>query len=144
LGSLISARPGVPLDFAFPHEAGALRRRVYRKWLLTHPSTQTMLPQVRSNMKQLRSRLQEAMAAPGKQSELASFLSAPLASVSRWLSGKREPGGEITLSMLAWVQAEEANKTSLGRAQTRPEPKTQLRKSQHENQKSGPRRKYQN
>jgi hypothetical protein len=30
-----------------------------------------------------------------------------LASVSRWLSGEREPGGEIALLMLKWVELQE-------------------------------------
>jgi DNA-binding transcriptional regulator YiaG len=44
---------------------------------------------------------------PGKKTELANFLNAPLESVSRWLSGKREPGGETTLRLLRWVEHQE-------------------------------------
>lgn len=53
-------------------------------------------------------RLNEAAGAAGKKTELATFLNAPLESVSRWLSDKREPGGDVTLRMLQWVEAQEA------------------------------------
>lgn len=43
----------------------------------------------------------------GKKSELAKYLGVPLASVSQWLSGDREPGGETTLRLLHWVQQQE-------------------------------------
>jgi hypothetical protein len=59
----------------------------------------------------LLARLRKATEEPGKKSELAKFLDAPLASVSRWLSldpkVAREPGGEIALKMLHWVEAQE-------------------------------------
>lgn len=58
-------------------------------------------------------RLRKATAETGKKSELADFLkrvtkaNVPLASVSRWLSGEREPGGEMTLLLLRWVELQE-------------------------------------
>jgi len=59
-------------------------------------------------LSKLLERLNAAVSERGKRSELAAFLNVPLAGVSQWLSGKREPGGERTLQLLAWVQAEEA------------------------------------
>lgn len=54
-------------------------------------------------------RLRKATSAPGKKTELAEALrpKVPLASVSRWLSGEREPGGEATLQLLRWVEMQE-------------------------------------
>jgi transcriptional regulator with XRE-family HTH domain len=99
---------------------------------------------VNSLLANLLSRLKRATFQRGKKTGLARFLRVPLVSVSRWLSGEREPGGETTLRILAWVQEEEGKqKGSPGRALTRPEPKTQRRKIKDEKPKSGPRRHYQ-
>jgi uncharacterized protein YjcR len=59
--------------------------------------------------------------------------------IKKWITQRKyEPGGEVTLAMLEWVQAEEGKaKRSPGRAATRPEPKTQLRRISHEKPKSG-------
>jgi len=103
---------------------------------LTGVDVSVNIASVNSQLANLLHRLHIVTKEPGKKSELADFLSAPLASVSRWLSGEREPGGETTLRMLEWVRAQEANQTkSPGRALTQPEPKTQLRKMSHEKQK---------
>ena len=83
----------------------------------------------------LLARVNRITSARGKKSELARFLGEPRQRVNDWLSGARAPGGEITLQLLEWVQAEEANqKTSPGRASTRPERKTQVGKSSYEKQ----------
>jgi transcriptional regulator with XRE-family HTH domain len=78
---------------------------------LTPASTSATLPSVKSQLESLLVTLNRLAKAPGKKTELADFLGAPLASVSRWLSGKRDPGGETTLRLLEWVQAEEAKQT---------------------------------
>lgn len=54
-------------------------------------------------------RLRTATAAPGKKTELAAALNpkVPLESVSRWLSGSREPSGEVALQLLRWVELQE-------------------------------------
>jgi transcriptional regulator with XRE-family HTH domain len=49
----------------------------------------------------------------GKKAELAEFLNATPSSLSHWLSGNRQPGGEVTLRMLEWVQAEKAKQKAL-------------------------------
>jgi hypothetical protein len=64
---------------------------------------------VKVQLPSLLERLKKATQAPGKKTELAKFLSkqlaakVPLASVSRWLSGEREPGGEVALQLDAWA-----------------------------------------
>jgi hypothetical protein len=62
---------------------------------------------VKAQLPELLERLKKATAQPGKKTALAKFLKAPLASVSRWLSGEREPGGEVTLKLLRWCEFQE-------------------------------------
>jgi len=62
---------------------------------------------VKAHLPQLLERLKRATVASGSKSDLADFLGVPLASVSRWLSGDREPGGEYVLQMLTWVERQE-------------------------------------
>lgn len=54
-------------------------------------------------------RLRKATAQAGKKTELAGALNpkVPLESVSRWLSGSREPSGEVALQLLRWVEMQE-------------------------------------
>jgi len=102
--------------------------------VLTQASIATNLPDVKSQLDNLLGDLNRLAAAPGKKTELALFLGAPLASVSRWLAGEREPGGETTLRMLKWVGIQGRLQKSPGDALTPPEHKTQVRKSCHEKQ----------
>lgn len=76
-----------------------------RKGVLTHSETHVKTAAVKPQpqLPILLDELKKATAEPGKKSALAKFLGAPLASVSRWLSGEREPGGEITLRMRYWL-----------------------------------------
>jgi hypothetical protein len=86
------------------------------KQYLTETSTSTKLQSVKAQLTYLRERLNRATKESGKMSALADFLGkavghrVPLASVSRWLSGKREPGGQITLLLLRWVEQQERQK----------------------------------
>lgn len=86
------------------------------KKVLTDTATFGIPVAVKHQMPNLLSRLNKATQEAGKMSALAAFLSkasgkkVPLASVSRWLSGKREPGGEIALQMLYWVEHPELQK----------------------------------
>ncbi len=77
---------------------------------LTNTATSSKLVGVKPQLPSLRERLNRATKEIGMMSALADFLHVPLASVSRWLSGKREPGGEITLKMLRWVEQQERQK----------------------------------
>lgn len=62
---------------------------------------------VRSPMANLLERLNRATQERGMKSKLARFMGVPLANVSQWLSGEREPGGETTLRLLQWVEQQE-------------------------------------
>jgi transcriptional regulator with XRE-family HTH domain len=75
--------------------------------MLTKTESSEILPPVKSQLKNLLADLNRLTKESGKKTELADYLGAPLASVSRWLSGEREPGGETTLKMLRWVQQQE-------------------------------------
>jgi DNA-binding transcriptional regulator YiaG len=77
---------------------------------LTETESSGSINDVKALLPKLLERLNKASAAPGKKSELAKFLGVPLASVSRWLSGDREPGGEITLKLFHWVEQQERQK----------------------------------
>jgi transcriptional regulator with XRE-family HTH domain len=105
------------------------------KTVLTRIAESGKLAPVKSQLKNLLADLNRLTREPGKKTKLADFLGAPLTSVSRWLSGEREPGGETTLRLLEWVLAEEAKQPkSPARATTRAERKTQVRKSVYEKQ----------
>lgn len=79
--------------------------------LLTETETSAKVSgDVKKQLPSLLERLKKATKETGKMSALADYLKVPLASVSRWLSGAREPGGEITLKMLNWVEQQERQK----------------------------------
>jgi transcriptional regulator with XRE-family HTH domain len=105
--------------------------------VLTDNAIIPTLAPVKSSLETLRSRLKRATQARGKKTELARFLRMSPESVSRYL-GSVEPGGETTLRILQWVEEQERQTKSPGSAQTRPERKTQSRKSTYEKPKSGP------
>ena len=92
------------------------------------------------NLATLRTRLVRLTKPIGMKGRLAHSLGVPQSRVSEWLSGRTAPGGETTLQLLNWVEHEEAKQKSPGRAETRPEPKAQLRKSKHAKPKSGPKK----
>jgi transcriptional regulator with XRE-family HTH domain len=77
---------------------------------LTNPATSVKPDDVKAQLPSLLARLNRETSETGRMSALAKFLGVPLASVSRWLSGKREPGGEITLRLLHWVEQQERQK----------------------------------
>ncbi|MEI9863029.1 MAG: hypothetical protein WDN00_00415 [Limisphaerales bacterium] len=55
-------------------------------------------------------RLNDATKNRGSKSALAEWLGVHRQSVTDWLSGKQEPGGEITLRLLQWVEQQERKK----------------------------------
>jgi transcriptional regulator with XRE-family HTH domain len=67
---------------------------------LTTDGVQPVLPK-------LIQRLKRATEARGSKSELAARLGVHRQCVTDWLSGKQEPGGEITLRLLHWVEQRE-------------------------------------
>ena len=97
-------------------------------------------PSVKYELAGLLDRLRNATGQPGSKSKLAASLGVPAASLSQWLAGTREPGGNYTLRLLQWVEQEERKqqKESPASATTPAEPKAQVIK-QHENENnSGP------
>jgi len=79
-------------------------------------------------------RIEKATAQRGKKTELATFLGTSPQGLNDWLSGRCEPGGEVTLLMLEWVTAEEAKQPNKkrGSALTPPRRKTRKLKSHYE------------
>ena len=65
---------------------------------------------VKTEMQQLLDRLNKATADRGMKVALARFMGVPLPSISFWLSGAKEPGGQTTLKLLKWVEEQEAKK----------------------------------
>ena len=110
----------------------AMGREPREKRVLTQASTCGIVPPVKAQLDNLLAKLNRLTQEPGKKTELAEFLGAPLASVSRWLSGKRDPGGETTLKMLRWVQEQESQQNALGSAINTTKGKATRRKVVHE------------
>jgi transcriptional regulator with XRE-family HTH domain len=65
---------------------------------------------VKPVMPKLIERLNKATEKRGSKAALAKWLGVHRQSVTDWLSGKQEPGGEITLKMLHWVEQRERQK----------------------------------
>jgi transcriptional regulator with XRE-family HTH domain len=65
---------------------------------------------VKHSMSKLLERLKKATAEHGQKTVLAKHLGVPPVSVSQWLSGVKEPGGETTLKLLNWVELQERQK----------------------------------
>lgn len=89
--------------------ARRLLRKAAENSSLTEAESIAKLSEVKPPFQKMLAEIRLATNAPGQMSALADYLgrktgkNVPLASVSRWLSGKREPGGEITLWMREWV-----------------------------------------
>jgi len=77
---------------------------------LTRVSESGNMSPVKSEMALLRARLAGATQGRGKKAELARLMRVTPATISQWLSGSREPGGEATLRLLHWVEQEERRK----------------------------------
>ena len=94
--------------------------------MLTHTAILGTLAPVKSQLDNLLDSFDDLIKRPGSKTDLANFLAVPLASVSRWLSGKREPGRTVTLKMLRWVEKQQRQqKQSAGSVEAPPAPKTQ-------------------
>ena len=147
---IMARYPRDPDDFAILDRIREIeeykRRRLFfdqsytqEKQVLTEASNRAILPPVKLQLENLLARAEALTQEAGSKSALADLLGAPLASVSRWLSGDREPGGETTLRLLQWVEQTEADqKRNAGSVSAQPARKTRIRKSQHEKQTSGP------
>jgi transcriptional regulator with XRE-family HTH domain len=94
---------------------------------------------MKSPLRSLLDRLVYVTAAYGKKAALAQALGVPQSRVSEWLHGKGEPSGEVTLLLLEWVTAEEAQqKENPGSVQPPPGRKAHSTQSKHEKGKTGP------
>jgi predicted transcriptional regulator len=111
-----------------------LGQQLPQKQLLTGVDDYVKLPPVKSHLDHLLAEFDRLIKEPRKKTELADFLGAPMASVSRWLSGKREPGRNTTLKMLRWVERQERQQNTLRTGTNSTKGKTQVRKSAHEKQ----------
>jgi transcriptional regulator with XRE-family HTH domain len=85
-----------------------------------------------SEIGNLLDRIKKLAAQPGKKAALAKFLDVPQSRIWEWLSGKYEPGGEIALRLLSWVEAESAKQNP--RSATNTARANQTRKVPNENQ----------
>ena len=77
---------------------------------LTNVSLYGNIEGVKPKLPALVQRIKKATEPRGTKTQLAKFLDVPLSKVSQWLSGKRKPGGEITLRLLHWVEQQERQK----------------------------------
>jgi len=77
---------------------------------LTQDAFKSTTDFVKPVLPKLIQRLQRATEAHGSKSELAAWLGVPRQSVTDWLSGRKEPGGETTLRLLHWVEQQERQK----------------------------------
>ena len=82
----------------------------YQKLSFPNTSLKSNSPDVRTikSIKDLIEAVNKKASVPGGKTELARVLDVAPARISEWLSGKKEPGGEYTLKLLAWVTAKEA------------------------------------
>ena len=104
----------------------AEQERALSNTMLTHTAILGTLAPVKSQLDNLLDSFDDLIKRPGSKTDLANFLAVPLASVSRWLSGKREPGRTVTLKMLRWVEKQQRQqKQSAGSVEAPPAPKTQ-------------------
>jgi len=78
-----------------------------KKHMLTHASSCDIIGGVKQTLGNTLKRANRLVETKGKMTELADFLGAPLASVSRWLAGTRQPSGDFAIRLLDWVEREE-------------------------------------
>lgn len=99
--------------------------------LLTRHSQESKTTGVQPIISELVGRIRKATQARGSKTKLAKWLGTSPQSVTDWLAGRKEPSGETTLRLLAWVTAEEA-KQQESPAGVPPPAEQKTRKEQHE------------
>jgi transcriptional regulator with XRE-family HTH domain len=82
--------------------------------------------------KSLVKRIAALTSPPGAKARLAEQFDTTRQAVNKWLSGKGAPNAELTLRLLAWVQAEEAEPKTLDSGSNTAKGKTQVSKSSYE------------
>jgi transcriptional regulator with XRE-family HTH domain len=96
----------------------------------------------RTKLALLLQRIAAATERTGMKTELANFLGVSRQQLNHWLSGERAPGGEVTLQMLEWVGAEEAQQNkSPGSATNTTRAATRHRQTRESKPTSGRRKK---
>jgi transcriptional regulator with XRE-family HTH domain len=103
-----------------------------KKKPLTDVTLTDNIPLVQSPMANLLDRLNKATSQRGQKTALAKRFGVPLANVSQWLSGEREPGGETTLRLLNWVEQQERQQRTPGSAINTAKGKSTRRKARRE------------
>jgi len=104
IDDFIQRNASIPLLEVWP--GSSLQIQILKKQL-TSLSESVKFEIVKPQLPALLERLKSATKQKGKKTELAADLNVPLASISQWLSGEREPGGEYTLKLLKWVEWQE-------------------------------------
>jgi len=89
---------------------------------------------------ELRRTLKTITAGYGGKANLARFLGVPGSSVSAWIAGTKEPGGETTLKLLNWIEQQKGQQKSAGSVPPPPAPKVQSTKVSYERRKQNPRK----
>lgn len=80
---------------------------IHPKIPIDNISQRAKLSPMEAQLPGLLERIKKATQERGKKSELATFLGVNPVTVSKWLSGVIEPGGETTLKLLLWVEQQE-------------------------------------
>jgi transcriptional regulator with XRE-family HTH domain len=109
-----------------PHGGGGPKQA--KNNLLTYVTVSDNVSPVKSIMANLLDRLNKATSQRGMKSKLAKVMGVPLANVSQWLSGAREPGGGTTLKLLHWVEQHEPQQNTLDSADNTAKGKATRRK----------------
>ena len=103
-------------------------RKLLRELVLKDMVSEMTLATLRLNLKSV-------TAGYGGKAKLARFLGVPGSSVSAWIAGTKEPGGETTLKLLNWVEQQKAQQKSPGSVLPPPERKAQSTKVSYEKRK---------
>jgi len=85
-------------------------QKTSRDSTLTNVVLSDNIDNVKAQLPALLKRLNEMTRERGTKTALAKFMGVKLPTVSRWLSGDKEPGGETTLKLLHWVEQQERQK----------------------------------
>jgi len=96
----LASKHGETVEWFLNPQKEGLTNKVYS---LTSSGVQPVLPK-------LIGRLKNATSERGQKIALAKWLGVHRQCVTDWLSGKQEPGGEITLRLLKWVEQQERKK----------------------------------
>jgi transcriptional regulator with XRE-family HTH domain len=88
---------------------------------------------VKTELQRLLDQVRRLTEERGERAALATFLGVPRPRISEWLSGRYEPGGQITLKLARWVEQQERKTRGPGAISSAPEPKTRSKKGSNEN-----------